>query len=64
MYNESFNLLQHSYFQIGSQFRISKNNYLDVNAVIPIPSLIYHKTDLTLSTPAIINIKYGVAWQK
>lgn len=61
-YNEALNFIQHAYFQFGSQFRMSKNNYLDINTFIPIPSLIYHKTDLTLSTPPVINVKYGISW--
>ena len=63
-YSEALNLMQFAYVKIGSQFKIKRSNYLDINAVIPIPNLIYHKTEYTLSTPAVITIKYGVFWQK
>lgn len=62
--NEPFNMLQHAYFQLGSQFRVSRSSYLDVNVVVPAPFLIYHKFDYTLSTPSLINISYGIAWPR
>ena len=62
--NEPFNLLQHAYFQLGSQFRVSPSSYLDVNVVVPVPWLIYHKFDNTLSTPSLINVSYGIAWPR
>jgi len=60
--NEGFNLLQHGYLVVGSQFRTSVTNYLDVNVVVPAAFLIYHKTDYTLSTPSILTVKYGIFW--
>ncbi|GAB4036179.1 hypothetical protein [Spirosoma gilvum] len=59
-YDESFNMVQYAYFQIGSQLKITKANYLDVNIIVPIPALTYHKTDFTLSSPSLINIRYGI----
>ena len=61
--NEAFNLMQFAYCQIGTQLRISRSNYLDINAAIPVSFLVYHKFDYGLSTPALITIKYGIAWQ-
>ncbi|AUD01522.1 hypothetical protein [Spirosoma pollinicola] len=63
-YDEAFNMMQHAYFQIGSQFKLSGNAYLDINAALPIRKLVYTKSDYTLATPAYINIKYGIAWPK
>ncbi|GAB3785791.1 hypothetical protein GCM10028818_48030 [Spirosoma horti] len=63
-YDEAFNMMQHAYIQVGSQFRLPKSTYLDVNVVVPVAQLVYTKYELTLATPAYINIKYGVAWQK
>lgn len=61
-YSETLNLMQYAYFRIGSQFKIARVNYLDVNVVIPMPNLIYNKTEFTLSTPALINVNYGITW--
>ena len=63
-YDEAFNMMQHAYVQVGSQFRLHKGTYLDVNVVVPVNQLVYTKSELTLATPAYINIKYGIAWQK
>ena len=63
-YDEAFNLLQNAYFQIGSQFQIKRNHYLDVNVVVPFSVLIYNKQELTLATPAVFTVKYGIAWSK
>ena len=62
--NEPFNLVQHAYFQVGSQFRLPRNSYLDINVVVPVPFLIYHKFENTLSTPSLINVNYGIAWPR
>jgi hypothetical protein len=63
-YNEAFNLMQYAYFQLGSQFKIKTTNYLDVNVIIPVSALIYHKQEFTLADPALISIKYGLFWSK
>lgn len=63
-YDEAFNMMQHAYFQVGSQFKLSKSSYLDVNVVVPVAQLVYTKNDLALATPAYVTIKYGIAWQK
>ncbi|QIP15357.1 hypothetical protein G8759_23380 [Spirosoma aureum] len=63
-YNEAFNLFQYAYVQVGSQFKIKTNKYLDINAVVPITALIYNKLEYTLATPAYVTIKYGLFWQK
>ncbi|MVM33532.1 hypothetical protein GO755_26075 [Spirosoma sp. HMF4905] len=60
--NESFNMMQNAYFQVGTQLQLGHSKYLDINAVVPIPGIIYHKTDYTISTPAYVNIKYGLFW--
>ena len=62
--DEAFNRLQYAYFQVGSQFKLAQSRYVDVNFIIPVSQLIYNKTELTLATPAIINVKYGLFWQK
>ncbi|WP_461127335.1 hypothetical protein [Spirosoma aerophilum] len=62
--DEAFNMLQYAYFQAGSQFKLPKNRYVDVNFIIPVSKLIYNKTELTLATPAVVNLKYGLFWQR
>lgn len=57
-------MLQLAYFQIGTQLKVAKTNYLDMNVVVPVSSLVYTKSDMTLAVPAYVNIKYGLAWQK
>lgn len=61
-YSEALNFIQYAYLKVGSQFRVARHNYLDINVSLPIPNLVYTKTEYTLSTPALITIKYGVAW--
>lgn len=63
-YDEAFNMMQHAYLQVGSQFRLPRSTYLDVNVVVPLNQLVYTKNELTLAVPAYVNIKYGIAWQK
>ena len=61
-YEEAFNMLEYAYFQIGSQIKLGRSNYLDVNVALPISLLT--KTEYTLITPALLTLKYGIAWQK
>lgn len=61
-YEEAFNLLEYAYFQIGSQVKLGLSNYLDINVALPISLLT--KTEYTLITPALVTLKYGIAWQK
>lgn len=63
-YQEGFNMLQLAYLQIGTQLKMSKTNYLDMNVVIPISPLVYTKNELTLAVPAYVTIKYGISWQR
>lgn len=63
-YQEGFNMLQLAYFQIGTQLKMSKTNYLDMNVVIPVAPLVYNKSELTLAVPAYVTIKYGISWQR
>lgn len=59
-YQEGLNMLQLAYFEVGTQMKIAKTNYLDVNVVIPISRLVYNKSELTLAVPAYVTIKYGL----
>lgn len=61
-YSESLNLLEYAYFRAGSQLRVARHNFLDINVAIPVSSLVYNKAEYTLTTPALVTIKYGVAW--
>lgn len=55
-----FLLLNYAYFQIGTQRRVFKRYYIDVNGIVPIAYLIYNRTEYTLATPGLINIKIGL----
>ncbi|WP_460953983.1 hypothetical protein [Spirosoma litoris] len=60
--NEGFNLLQFGYCTVGGQFRVSTTNYLDLNVVVPISALTFHKSEYALYMPAYVTLKYGVFW--
>lgn len=59
-YQEGLNMLQLAYFELGTQLKIAKTNYLDINVVIPVSRLVYNKSELTLAVPAYFTIKYGL----
>lgn len=57
-------MLQLAYSQIGTQLKMAKTNYLDMNVVIPVAPLVYNKSEYSLAVPAYVTIKYGISWQR
>lgn len=57
-------MLQLAYFQIGTQLKMAKTNYLDMNVVISVAPLVYNKSEYSLAVPAYVTIKYGISWQR
>jgi len=61
VYNDAYDLMQFVNLQLGSQFRIGRDKFLDINVLLPIP--VYYKYNYVIATPALLNVKYGIVWK-